>query len=122
MPSQHTLDAFKAMVLSGKHDEAIATFYTPDSTMQENQDPPRRGREANVARERAVLARATILSATEGPVFVSGDHVVFRWVFQFEGADGTRFTLDEVAWQRWEGELIAEEKFFYDPAQRRPAG
>src|SRR5580693_5333775 len=107
MPKRETLDAFVAMVLSNKHDEAIATFYTPDSTMQENQDPPRRGRDGNVARERAVLARAKVHSATEGPVFVNGDHVVWRWIFRFEGPDGFNFTMDELAYQRWEGELIA---------------
>lgn len=26
--------------------------------------------------------------------------------------------MEEIAWQRWEGERIAEETFFYDPAQR----
>jgi ketosteroid isomerase-like protein len=119
MPSQQTLDAFVTMVLSNKHDEAIATFYTPDSVMQENVDPPRRGRDANVERERAVMARATqIHSAMEGPLFVSGDHVVIRWVFRFDFADGSSITMDEIAYQRWEGEQIAEERFYYDPAQR----
>jgi hypothetical protein len=28
--------------------------------------------------------------------------------------------MEELAWQRWEGERIAEETFFYDPAQRLP--
>jgi hypothetical protein len=28
--------------------------------------------------------------------------------------------LEELAWQRWEGERIAEERFFYDPRQTRP--
>ena len=119
MPSQQTLDAFVAMVLENKHDEAIATFYTPDSIMQENVDPPRRGRDQNVERERAVMARASkIHSALEGPVFVSGDHVVIRWVFRFDFADGTSITMDELAYQRWQGERIAEERFYYDPAQR----
>jgi ketosteroid isomerase-like protein len=119
MPSQHTLDAFVAMVLSNQHDEAIATFYTPDSIMQENLDPPRRGRDGNVERERAVMARATsIHSAIEGPMFVSGDRVVIRWVFRFDFADGTSMTMDELAYQRWDGERIAEERFYYDPAQR----
>lgn len=119
MPSQETLDAFVAMVLSNKHDEAIATFYRPDSIMQENLDPPRKGREGNVERERAVMARATqIHSALEGPIFVHGDHVVIRWVFRFDFADATRITMDELAYQRWDGELIAEERFYYDPAQR----
>ncbi len=119
MPSQQALDAFVAMVLSNRHDEAIATFYTPDSTMQENLDPPRRGRDGNVARERAVMERATnIESVLEGPMFVNGDRVVIRWVFRFEFADGTRMTMDEIAYQRWDGDLIAEERFYYDPAQR----
>jgi hypothetical protein len=119
MPSQQALDAFVAMVLANKHDEAIATFYTPDSTMQENLDPPRKGRDGNVARERAVMARANrIHSALEGPIFVSGDRVVLRWIFRFDFADGTSIVMDEIAYQRWEGDLIAEERFYYDPAQR----
>jgi hypothetical protein len=28
--------------------------------------------------------------------------------------------MEEIAYQRWEGERIAEETFFYDPAQRIP--
>lgn len=119
MPKRETLDAFVAMVLSNKHDEAIATFYTPDSIMQENSDPPRQGRDANVARERGVLAAVkAVHSAIEGPIFVAGDRVVIRWVFRFDLPDRTSFTMDELAYQRWDGELIAEERFYYDPAQR----
>jgi hypothetical protein len=28
--------------------------------------------------------------------------------------------MEELAYQRWEGEQIASETFFYDPAQRLP--
>ena len=31
--------------------------------------------------------------------------------------DGTSFRMEEIAWQRWRGERIVEERFFYDPAQ-----
>jgi hypothetical protein len=126
MPSQQALDAFVAMVLSNEHDRAIAAFYTPDSTMQENLDPPRKGRDGNVARERAVMDRAArIHSELVGPVFVAGDRVVIHWIFRFEFADGSSTTIDELAYQRWDGDLIAEERFYYDPAQRArkpPAG
>ena len=121
MPSQQTIDAFVAAVLSNKHDEAIARFYTPDSTMQENLDPPRKGRESNVARERAFMARAAkIHSAIDGAPLVNGDRVVIHWIFRFDFPNGTTMTMDEVALQRWDGELIAEERFYYDPAQRTP--
>jgi hypothetical protein len=46
--------------------------------------------------------------------------VVIRWIFHFEWLDGTVTDMDEIAYQRWEGDRIAEEKFFYDPAQRMP--
>jgi hypothetical protein len=28
--------------------------------------------------------------------------------------------MDELAYQRWDGERINEEQFFYDPAQAKP--
>jgi hypothetical protein len=40
--------------------------------------------------------------------------------FDFEWLDGSTTHMEELAWQRWEGERIAEETFFYDPAQRVP--
>jgi len=54
------------------------------------------------------------------PVFVNGDRVVIRWIFQFEWIDGTVTRMEEIAYQRREGERISEETFFYDPAQRVP--
>jgi hypothetical protein len=45
---------------------------------------------------------------------------VIRWVFRFEWLDGTVTHMEELAYQRWEGERIAEETFFYDPAQLEP--
>jgi hypothetical protein len=29
--------------------------------------------------------------------------------------------MEKLAYQRWEGERIAEEQFFYDPAHLRPS-
>ena len=58
------------------------------------------------------------------PVFVAGDHVVIRWQFHFDWPDGSTTDIDELAFQRWEGDAIVEEKFYYDPAQlaRKGAG
>ncbi len=53
-------------------------------------------------------------------VLVDGDRVAIRWIFQFDWLDGTRTRMEEIARQRWEGDRIAEEIFFYDPAQRTP--
>lgn len=89
--------------------------------MQENQAPPRRGRDVHIANERKVMARARSLQSTcVRPFLASGDHVVIRWVFHFQWLDGSVTRMEELAYQRWEGELIAEETFFYDPAQQVP--
>ena len=122
MPATDTLERFIARVEQNAHAEAIEEFYTQNASMQENMGAPRVGREALVARERKTLARAkSVVSQCVRPVFVNGDRVVIRWIFRFEWLDGSSTRMEELACQRWEGERIAEETFFYDPAQlQRP--
>lgn len=118
MPTAQTLEKFIARVEQNAHAEAIEEFYTSGASMRENQAAPRIGRDTLVANERRVLARARAVSSQcVRPVFVNGDRVVIRWVFRFEWLDGTVTRMEELAYQRWEGERIAEETFFYDPAQ-----
>ena len=85
MPTQETLERFIARVEQNAHAEACEEFYTENSSMQENREAPRVGRDAHVANERRVLGRArTVWSRCVRPVFVNGDHVVIRWIFRFE--------------------------------------
>ena len=121
MPANEIVERFIAAVESNEHDKAIRDFYAEAASMQENQQEPRRGRDSLVAREKAILAKAkTVLSECIRPVFINGDRVVIRWKFHFLWLDGTSTTIEEIAYQRWEGGLIAQEQFFYDPAQRQP--
>ncbi len=121
MPTAETLERFIARVESNAHAEAIEEFYVENASMQENNAAPRVGRDKLVANERAVLARAKNVSSTcVRPVFVEGDRVVIRWVFEFDWLNGSHTRIEEIAYQRWDGEQIAEEKFFYDPAQVTP--
>jgi hypothetical protein len=121
MPTTETLERFIARVEQNAHAEACEEFYAADASMQENQSPPRVGRDAHIANERKVLSRArSVTSTCVRPVFVNGDFVVIRWIFRFEWIDGTVTRMEELAYQRWAGERIAEETFFYDPAQRVP--
>jgi hypothetical protein len=46
MPSRERVEAFIALVVAGDHVRAIADYYTEDASMQENLQPPRRGRDA----------------------------------------------------------------------------
>ena len=36
------------------------------------------------------------------------------------GSDGKKRLLDELALQKWSGDRIVEEQFYYDPAQLKP--
>jgi hypothetical protein len=115
------MERFIARVEQGAHAEAIEEFYLEDGAIRENQAEPRAGRANLVAGERRVLARARSVHTTcVRPVFVSGSNAVVRWIFRFEWLDGTVTQMEELAYQRWEGEFIVEEQFFYDPAQRVP--
>jgi hypothetical protein len=118
MPSRESVEAFAAQVVAGQYVAAIEGWYTADATMQENGADPRGGRDALVEGERRTMARfASIGCERLGPILIDGDHVAIRWRFTFRPASGAESMLDEIAWQRWEGELIAEERFFYDPSQ-----
>lgn len=64
---------------------------------------------------------ASVQSRCVRPLLVQGDHVVICWVFDFVMKDGKTHRIEEMAWQRWEGEKIMEETFFYDPKQMSPA-
>lgn len=120
MPSPDTLKRFVAMVERGAFLEAIEAFYAPAATMQENFSPPRVGKATLLANERKVLVGTrTVTSQCVGPVLVNGDVVVIRWVFHFTGNDGRVLRIEELAYQRWEGEQIVQEQFFYDPAQMK---
>jgi len=121
MPTSTTLERFIDMVEANQHDLAIETFYTEDASMQENQSPPRIGRDNLVANERAVLNKIqSVSSRCVRPIFVDGDHVVIRWIFKFTWKDGTGSQIEELAYQKWNGELIQQEQFFYDPKQLVP--
>ena len=122
MPSPQTLERFIARVEQNAHAEAIEEFYNASASMRENGAAPRVGREVLVEHEKRVLARAkSVKSTCIRPVFVDADKVVIRWVFEFEWLKGGQMRMEELAYQRWEDEKIAEEQFFYDPAQRASA-
>ena len=117
MPSRARLDEFIAVVVSGDHAGAIERFYTEDASMQENEAPPRVGRDGLVARERSVLARMTDVYSEAVSSVVEGDHVAIQWIFRLTDKSGKVLRREEVALQQWRGDRIFRERFFYDPTE-----
>lgn len=118
MPSQESVERFTAQVVSGDHVGAIRDWYAEDAWMQENQGPRRVGRERLMSQEAATLARVRSVDTEllEAPL-IDGDRVAIHWRFTFTAKDGGVSSIEEIAWQRWRGEQVAEEVFFYDPRQ-----
>jgi hypothetical protein len=118
MPSSNTIESFVQLVEGGNTLEAMVRYYAEHASMQENDTPPRVGKQALLKYEEAALASiASMKAKCIRPVFMAGEFVVIRWLFEIKDRAGKTVRFDEMAHQRWEGELLVEEKFFYDPAQ-----
>jgi hypothetical protein len=118
MPSKATVDAFVALVESGDYVGAIEQFYAADASTRENNGAPRVGRDNLMAIERHVMAAHKQIDARKlAPVVIDADTVAIVWRFDFTTLQDTVRTLEEVAWQKWRGEQLIEERFFYDPQQ-----
>jgi ketosteroid isomerase-like protein len=122
MPSRERVQQLIALVEKSKFVEAIREFYAEDATMQENLQTPRMGMDVLIAGEQKVLD--TYKEVRTFPVtafLVEGDRAVIHWIFEFITHDGRFFQQDELAFQRWRGDKIVEERFYYDPGQRKLA-
>jgi hypothetical protein len=118
MPSSKSVEAFVNQVLSGDHVGAIRDWYCEDAWMQENQGERRVGREALMAHEDAALARVErVETELLDPPMIDGERVALHWRFTFHPPARAPMTMEEIAWQTWRGEKVAEETFFYDPRQ-----
>jgi hypothetical protein len=116
MPTLSTLRAFADTVESNDHVGAILKFYAPDAVTRENDQPPIVGRELLADKEHRVLASVASVETTRlGPLLLDGDYSAIRWRFEFTAKDGSKRVIEEVAWQRWRGEELVEEHFYFDP-------
>jgi hypothetical protein len=121
MPTRERVQAFIALVEDARYVEALEDFYHPDATMQDNQQPPRVGRDRLIADERTTMSRfVTMKTDRVTDLLIDGDKVMIRWRFTFTPAEGQPIVMEELSLQRWSADRIAEERFFFDPRQIRP--
>ena len=121
MPNRERVAALIKRVEDGRYVEALQEFYAADATMQENGSPPRVGLRKLVEHERGVMAAfSEIRTLPVKTWLVEGDCVVINWVFEFTRADGSQFRMDEIALQRWRGDRVIAERFYYDPSVLKP--
>ena len=121
MPTAQAAERFVQLVQAGGGLDAIDLFYAEDVAVRENQGPARVGKAALLANETAAQAAISDLRARcVRPILAAGDIVVIRWIFDYRDSQGRAVHFEELAYQRWVGDTIQEEQFFYDPGQFRP--
>jgi ketosteroid isomerase-like protein len=119
MPTRERVKDLIAMVEHGRYIDALQRFYHKNATMQENLEPARQGLPTLIAGEEKVLnSFKEVRTLPVKHYMFEGDRSVINWVFIFTAHDGRSFRQDELAWQRWDGDRIIEERFYYDPAQQ----
>lgn len=119
MPTLARVQELIARVEARDYVQGIADFYHADASMQENDGPPRVGRDLLIAHEKRTLERFAMTTRKVERFAISGDTVFINWVFEMVGPDSTVRMLDEITVQTWRDDRIASEKFYYDPAQLR---
>ncbi|HEY3665655.1 MAG TPA: nuclear transport factor 2 family protein [Polyangiaceae bacterium] len=120
MPSRAVVEQFILTIERGQFLEALSQFYAEDMTAQENGEPPRVGRAAQLANETAALKRMRFDLIKVVSFLVDGDRVAIHYHFEMTTLAGDRLHMEEVAYQLWRDERIVSERYFYDPAQRLP--
>jgi len=118
MPTRERLEEFLSLIEACKFLEAIPLFYAEDMVAQENGEPPRIGRQAQVENETRALARVRFEESRAVSYVLDGDRVAIHYLVRMKAADGRIFRMEEIAYQTWRDDRIVNERYFYDPAQR----
>ncbi len=116
MALKKDLHALNQMLLDGRLLEAFEKYCHDDVVMQENQDPPRIGKAANYAYEKAFIDSIDSWNDIEiRAVTTNEEEGISMIVYYFDVSlkDGTRFSREQVTLQRWKNGQVMEERFFY---------
>ncbi len=85
MPSLESVEVFVQLVEGSQTVEAMVRFYGEDASMQENNAPPRVGKNELIKHEEKALASIASLQAKcIRPIFISENFVVLRWHFEIQ--------------------------------------
>jgi hypothetical protein len=102
------------LVIEGKLFDAFETYYHEDVVMQENEELPTIGKEANRERERTFFSGITEFRGARPLNVAAGEKVTMvQWKYDYTHKDlGVRNYL-QVSVQHWENGKIIKEQFFY---------
>src|SRR5262245_66172458 len=102
-------------IRQGKVIEAMNEFYDQDAVMQENANPPTKGLDANVEREKQFMSSVKEWRGFTVTASGVGDNMTFyESASDFVTTDGVAGHVEQVSVAKWRNGKIVHERFYYD--------
>lgn len=111
------VNTFIQLLKSGESLRAMQEFYHEEVVVFENRELARAGLRRCLDYERTQLATQPTppsFKLTSHAVNPATGHVFLEYMVRFAAPNGRPLRLDEVAVQKWEGDKIVEERFYYE--------
>ncbi|WPU95069.1 hypothetical protein SNE25_05965 [Mucilaginibacter sabulilitoris] len=112
------VEAFNKLITADETVKAMELYYAGDVALQENEEAPRGGKQACMAREIALLAKFDlIIEITRQAIDEAGGVVFSEYMMTItDKSNGNVMHRKEISVQQWENGLIKTEKFYYNQA------
>ena len=108
------INGLNDLVLQGKAMEAFETYYDDDVIMQENENAPTVGKEANRRRERDFYSSLVEFRGAKLLKLTVGENVTMtQWHYDYTHKDWGVRNYTQVSVQEWKNNRIIREQFFY---------
>jgi predicted DNA-binding protein YlxM (UPF0122 family) len=102
------------LVLQGKPMEAFETYYDDDVVMQENENTPTVGKEANRKREKEFYSSVVEFRSAKLLKLTVGENITMtQWHYDYTHKDWGIRNYTQVSVQEWKNNKITREQFFY---------
>lgn len=116
---QDRVNSLIEYIKTGRILEAMTEFYAPDTQMQENANPPTKGLDANIEREKQFLAQVKVWKGFEVKALaVEGDVSFMESTIDFIAQNDQPVHMEQVTVSRWKNGKIVHERFYYDSAAK----
>ncbi|SFE34839.1 hypothetical protein SAMN05518672_105358 [Chitinophaga sp. CF118] len=113
--------ALNELIINDETVKAMELFYAHDVQMQENEDTPRKGKEACIAYEKMLLETFKLVSTLIDQAINEERNVVFsEWELLITNKETNKTSRRiEVSVQHWHEGLVESEKFYYNKAPQK---
>jgi hypothetical protein len=112
---EEKVNDLNSLIRQGKVMEAFEKHYHPEVVMQENENSPVIGKEANRNRELEFLNKLVEFRSASVLDVAVGDNVsMVKWHYDYTHKDWGERNYTQVTVQHWKDGQIIKEQFFYN--------